>query len=196
MNASFHVVKQMFLLSFNDFNKKMSGSYFGFFWLLANPLITIILYWFVFQIGFKSSNTTEGIPFVPWLICGMVPWFYFSEALSSATSCFFEYSYLVKKVVFRIGMLPIVKVISAIFIHLFFLIFTIIIVIFYDIYPELYILQLIYYIFCLLFLLTGLSLLTSSIVPFFKDLSQIVSIALQLGFLDYTNCLVIRCIAR
>jgi hypothetical protein len=66
-------------------------------------------------------------PFVLWLICGLVPWFFFSEALGSGTNALTEYSYLVKKVVFKIDILPIVKVISAVFVHLFFVVFIMVI---------------------------------------------------------------------
>ena len=41
--------------------------------------------------------------FVVYLTSGLVPWFFFSEAWMGATSCFIEYSYLVKKVVFDRG---------------------------------------------------------------------------------------------
>ena len=50
-----------------------------------------------------------------------------SDALPSASNCLLEYSYLVKKVVFKISVLPIVKVISSLFVHLFFIVFAILI---------------------------------------------------------------------
>lgn len=54
--------KLIYNLAKNDFKKKFKGSYFGIFWAFANPLITILLYWFVFQIGFRSGVTTSGAP--------------------------------------------------------------------------------------------------------------------------------------
>lgn len=44
---------------------------------------------------------------------------FFSDAVNAVTNSFIEYSYLVKKVVFDIEFLPIVKIISNLFIHLF-----------------------------------------------------------------------------
>jgi teichoic acid transport system permease protein len=49
-----------------------------------------------------------------------VPWFYFNEALNNGTNALREYDYLVKKVVFKISILPIIKIIAASFIHVFF----------------------------------------------------------------------------
>ena len=42
------------------------------------------------------------------------------------TNSLLEYNYLVKKVVFNISVLPVVKIISAMFVHAFFVLFTII----------------------------------------------------------------------
>lgn len=46
---------------------------------------------------------------------------FFQEVLSGGTNALMEYSYLVKKVVFQIDILPIIKLISALFVHLFLL---------------------------------------------------------------------------
>ncbi len=48
--------------------------------------------------------------------------------------------------------------------------------------PELYWLQIIYYLFATSVLLLGLSWLTSSILVFFKDIGQIVTMIIQFGF--------------
>ncbi|MEC0183428.1 ABC transporter permease [Paenibacillus peoriae] len=169
-------------LSKNDFNKRFKGSYFGAIWAFVNPVITILLYWFVFAIGFRSGSTPDGYPFVLWLICGMVPWFFFSEAFMSATLSFSEYSFLVKKVVFKISILPIIKIISALFIHLFFVLFFISILFIYGVEPALSWLQLVYYVVCTVVLLLGVTFITASILPFFKDIAQIVSVMIQIGF--------------
>lgn len=88
-------------------------------------MITVLLYWFVFEFGLhqKVNDLRTGIevPFVLWLMGGLVPWFYFQEALNGGTGVLDEYSYLVKKVVFQIDALPVVKLISALFTHAFLL---------------------------------------------------------------------------
>lgn len=50
----------------------------------------------LFSMGFRSGAVGE-TPFVLWLIAGMIPWFYFSDAISTGTNSLIEYSYLVKK---------------------------------------------------------------------------------------------------
>jgi len=167
-------------LSKNDFKTKYAGSYLGITWAFVQPIVTVLVYWFVFQVGFRSGSM-DNFPFVLWLVVGMVPWFFFSEALMNATNSMLEYSYLVKKVVFKISILPIVKIISALFVHLFFISFTILLFTIYGYMPNVYMLQVIYYTLCMFILVLGLSYATCAIVIFFKDLGQIIAIFLQIG---------------
>ena len=92
-----------------------------------------------------------------------------------------EYSYLVKKVVFQINVLPVVKIISAMYVHTFFVCFTILLYALYGHFPDLYYVQVFYYTGGLALLVLGLSYVTSAVVVFFRDLSQIIGIALQVG---------------
>ena len=92
-----------------------------------------------------------------------------------------EYSYLVKKVVFKISILPIVKVLSALFVHLFFILFTLFLYAGYQFYPDLYTLQILYYSLCTFVFVLGLTYATSAILGFFRDLTQIINIILQVG---------------
>ena len=167
-------------LAKNDFKTKYAGSYFGIVWAFVQPIIMVLVYWFALDVGLRSGRTMS-YPFILWLMAGLVPWFFFAEALGSGTNALMEYSYLVKKVVFKIDILPIVKVTSAIFIHLFFVAFIVLFQCFYGYYPDLYTLQLIYYIFCMYAFILGISYFTSAAVIFFRDLNQIIAIILQVG---------------
>lgn len=175
----------IFKLSKNDFKTRYAGSYLGMVWAFIQPVVTILVYWFVFEKGLKAGGvlSKEGIelPFVIWLSAGLIPWFFFSEALNNATNALMEYSYLVKKVVFKISILPIIKIISALFVHVFFVAFLLILCACYGYYPSLYTLQVVYYSFCMFVFVLALSYATSAVVIFFRDLSQIINILLQIG---------------
>lgn len=168
-------------LSKNDFKTKYAGSYLGIIWAFIQPIITILVYWFVFEYGLRAGSPIEKVPFILWLMTGLTPWFFYSDGLINATNCMQEYSYLVKKVVFKISILPIVKIISALFVHLVFIIFLFIVAFCYKFYPTFYTLQIFYYLFCLFFMILSISYATSAIILFFKDLGQIINIFLQIG---------------
>ena len=167
-------------LAKNDFKTKFAGSYLGIVWAFIQPIVTVLVYWFVFQVGLRAGDMGQ-IPFVLYLIAGIVPWFYFQDALSSGTGALIEYSYLVKKVVFKISILPMVKLISALFVHGFFVLFAVILFSCYGHHPDLYELQIFYYTFSMFVFVLGICYATSAVVIFFRDLSQIITIVLQVG---------------
>lgn len=170
-------------LAKNDFKKRYAGSYMGALWAMLQPVVTIAMYYIVFDkiMGNSMNRGTGEIPFVLFLTAGLVPWFYFSEALNSGTNALLEYNYLVKKVVFKISVLPIIKIIAATFIHVFFVCVMLVVAAIYGYYPTIYTLQIFYYSICLFLFVLALSYTTCSIVVFFKDLSQIINIGLQIG---------------
>lgn len=168
-------------LAKNDFKTKYAGSYFGIIWAFVQPVVTVLIYVFVFQVAFKAAPLEDNFPYVLWLIAGLIPWFFFGEATMSSSSCLVEYSYLVKKVVFKISVLPIVKILSSLYVHLFFVALSLIIYILNGYFPTIHMFQIIYYISCNICFVLALSFLTASIQPFFKDFSQIVNILIQIG---------------
>ena len=167
-------------LSKNDFKTKYAGSYLGIVWAFIQPVVTIMVYWFVFTVGLKAGDMAE-YPFVLYLISGIVPWFFFQDALNGGTNALMEYNYLVKKVVFKISILPIVKVFSALFVHVFFVAFALVICSLNGYTPTLYTLQIVYYTVCTFVFALALVYATSAIVVFFRDLTQIINIILQVG---------------
>lgn len=171
-------------LSRNDFKTRYAASFFGIFWAFLQPVITVLVYWFVFEKGLKAGSQSLGsidAPFLLFLISGLVPWFFFSDALNGATSSLTSYTYLVKKVVFDIDILPLVKVISALYVHLFFMLMAVIICFGYGNRPTFILLQLLYYSAALMINVIGLGYLTSAVVVFFRDLSEIINIVLSIG---------------
>ena len=174
-----HLILQ---LAKNDFKTRYAGSVLGITWAFVQPVITVLVYWFVFgHLGSGAVTASTGVsyPFVLWLIAGLVPWFFFQDTLASGTGALQEYSYLVKKVVFKVSILPVVKEISALFVHLFFIGIMFLLYLVAGKFPDMYWLQVFYYSFALFIYGLGVSYITCSIVPFFRDLSQIISIIIQ-----------------
>lgn len=168
-------------LTKKDLKQRYLGSYLGILWAFIQPTITVFIFWFVFQVGFKSMPV-DNFPFILWLICGMFPWFFFSEAWSSATNSIIANSFLVKKVVFRVSLLPIIQIMSALLVNLFFIAVLFMMFALYGYMPNIYNLQVVYYLFALICLTFGLSLITSSLIIFLKDIGQLVGMMLQFGF--------------
>lgn len=176
--------KLIWKLSKNDFKTRYAGSYLGIVWAFVQPVVTILVYWFVFGTGISPTGElfkTEEMPYVLYLTAGIIPWFFFSEAITNGTTALLEYKYLVKQVVFKISILPIIKITAASFIHIFFVSFMLLLNIMLGNTPDIHWLQLIYFSGCMYIFVLALSYATCAMVLFFRDLSQIISIILQVG---------------
>ena len=173
--------KLLWQLTKRDFKERYLGSYLGILWAFIQPAVTVLIFWFVFQVGFKSMPVNN-FPFILWLVCGMFPWFFLSESIQSAANSVIESAFLVKKIVFRVELLPIVKIISALVVHIFFIAVLFLMFAAYGHPPTLYALQIIYYVLAMICLSLGLSWLTSSLAVFFRDVRQLVAMLLQFGF--------------
>lgn len=165
-------------LTKNDFRNKFAGSLFGVFWAFMQPVVNVTIYWFVFEKGLKSQPMND-FPYLLWLIAGICPWFFFNEALNSTSNSLVEYSYIVKKVKFPIVIIPLIKIFSALYVHCFFIILINVVYLIYGKGLSIYVVQTIYYSFCVLALTVAISYFTAAISVFFKDMTQIVSIFLQ-----------------
>lgn len=168
-------------LTRRDFVVRYLGSYIGLTWAFIHPLATLSIIWFVFEVGFKAPPVQD-LPFILWLSAGIIPWFFIAEAMLSATQSIFEHSYLVKKVVFRVSILPIVKILSTFIIHCFLILVLLALFTAYGYYPSIYCLQIPYYAFCAFTTLVGLGWLACSLAVFLRDVTQIVTISVQFGF--------------
>lgn len=171
----------IFTLTGRDLRARYFGSVLGVIWAFVQPMVTIVLFWFIFDVGFKS-RPVEGVPFSLWLVSGILPWFFFNDALQAATTAITESPFLVKKVVFRVSVLPVVKLLSALAVHLVLLVFMVGMFWVKGHSPEPSHLQVFYYLAGLLVLTQGLAWLTSALMVFLRDVGQAVAVILQLLF--------------
>jgi len=170
-------------LAKDDFKKRYAGSIFGVAWGYILPLVYILVMWFVFTFGFRTGNVTgSNVPYILWLTSGLIPWFYFTEAWNTATNSITEYSFLVKKVVFQVETLPLIKIISALYVHIFFIAFTFVIMLVTRVPFSIYNIQIIYYLIMMWILLVGVAWFSAAVTPFFRDFSSIVGVCVQVGF--------------
>ncbi|NQV02706.1 MAG: ABC transporter permease [Bacteroidia bacterium] len=165
-----------------DFQNKYLASYIGLPWAFIQPGATILVMWFAFTYGLKINVMDGGIPFVPWLICGLIPWFFISDTLTSSSNSLIEYSYLIKKTSFKVAIIPFIKIFTGLIIHLFFIGVIAILVMAYGFYPNIYWLQIFYLVIATFTLLTGIGWLISSINVFVRDVGPMVNVVISIMF--------------
>lgn len=85
---------------------KYKDSILGFLWTLLNPALQLVVYSFAFGVLFKS-----GIPlFAIFFICGLLPWTFYTTALTSGSASVVANAQLVNKVWFPREILPLASV--------------------------------------------------------------------------------------
>ncbi len=172
----------IYALAKRDFQQQYLGSYLGFIWTFLQPLIFISVIYAVFTLGLRQATSSSEIPFGLYLICGMVCWIFFSKNLSETTNVVRAHAFLMKRVDFRLSVLPIVKILSSLFPHMILTLVCLIAAWYQGFPPSVYSLQLLYYIFAASMLLLGLGWFTSSTSIFVKDISKVVAVLTQFGF--------------
>lgn len=165
----------------NDLRSRYSGSLLGIMWAFAMPMTTILVFWFVFQMGFRNPPVND-VPYILWFVSAYIPWIFFTDAMTSGCNCLIEYSYLVKKIRFDVRIIPMVKVFSSAVIHLFFIGILCLMRMVYRIPFLPAMIQMLYYSFATSILVLGIIYLLSALTVFFKDISSIVNIIVQIGF--------------
>ena len=168
-------------LSVRNFKSAYFGSLLGVTWVLIEPLVYVFLLWFFFTKALKFQPP-EGYPFVPWLMATMVLWNFFSLTLSSSAGTFKNHSFLLKRPEFNMAVLPVVNIITALYIHAIFIAILVVMLLMNDIPFTPYWFQSIYYLFATAILLLGLAWIAASLNLFVKDVGNIIGVALQIGF--------------
>ena len=157
------------------------GSFLGFVWTFINPMVTIFVFWVVFSLGFKVQPKNN-VPFVVWLTAGMSAWFVFVDIVNGSAGVIVSNAHLIKKTLFHSHILPVIKIISCLITHSVFLFVLIGLIVFQKMPFSFYYLQFLYYLLCMCVLALGLGWAVSALNPFIRDIGQIVSVVLQMGF--------------
>lgn len=102
-----------------DITARYRGSWLGLMWSVLNPVLLLLVYYFVFTHVFKARlpQLYDGrdIAFSGFIFSGLIVYFLFSEVLTRAPSIIQDNANYVKKVVFPLEIIPLVTVLSAAF---------------------------------------------------------------------------------
>jgi ABC-type polysaccharide/polyol phosphate export permease len=95
-----------------ELKARYRGSVLGFFWSFINPLLLLLIYTFVFSVVLPGIRPAAIEPYALFMFCGILPWTWFSSALSEASGSLISGGNLIKKVLFPAEVLPLVTVLA------------------------------------------------------------------------------------
>jgi ABC-2 type transport system permease protein len=84
----------LWLLTTRDLKVRYSTSALGYLWSILDPLVMSGIYWFVFTQVFSRDVGAE--PYIVFLLCGLLPWMWFTGAASDSTRAFLAEAKLIR----------------------------------------------------------------------------------------------------
>lgn len=168
-----------FQLGKNDFKNRFAGTSLGAVWGFVSPFIFMMTYVIVFQYILKTGSAGND-PFVVWYLPGMAMWMLINDSVLSASGSIRAYSYLVKKVVFPVDIIPVISLTSAGIIGVFLFLISVVVCAFFGYLVNL--LQLIYMIVAAYAFIIAITRLTSAICTLVPDFVQLLNVLMQLFF--------------
>lgn len=157
----------------------MRDSRLGVFWNFANPAIQIITYYFVFGVV-MNRNAVDGIPFIQWMLAGMVVWFFISPCITQGANAIFSKINVITKMKFPVSVLPATVILKELFNHACIMLLMIIFFIIQGVYPSIYWLGIIYYCFAACCLGISLSMITSVLNMLARDTRKLILACMRL----------------
>jgi len=167
-----------------EFQSRWTGTQFGPFWLVAQPLATIIIFTVIFANIMRPGMPAHDSKFAYsiYLCSGVLTYGLFAEMLGRSVNIFVENANLLKKINFPKLCLPIIVLLSSILnfsiilsLFLLFLLLT-------SAFPGWVILSVLPVIVIQLMFTIGLGMLLATINVFYRDVQQFVQVVLQFWF--------------
>ena len=115
--------KIIWQLGKNDFKNRFANTSLGAIWGFLQPFVFMLTYAIVFQFILKTGSSGD-YPYAVWFFPGMAIWQGLNDSIMSASYSIRTYSYLVKKVVFPVDVIPVISIVGASFVSIFFVLYT------------------------------------------------------------------------
>lgn len=171
--------KLIWQLGKNDFKNRFASTSLGSIWGFLQPFVFMLTYAIVFQYILKTGSSGND-PYAVWFFPGMAMWQWINDSIMSASNSIRTYSYLVKKVVFPVDIIPMISIIASSFVGLFLILIAVVLCIIYGYLPNM--LLLLYVIFSAYCFIIAFTRFTSAVTTVVPDFANLLGIAMQLFF--------------
>ncbi len=173
-------------LALRELRSKYKRSFLGWAWSLVTPLATMTVYTIVFKLFLKASPPpgVRGLNvFSLWLMCGLLPWTFFSTALMGSIGSIVGNASLISKTFFDRRLLPAATVSAAVVTHFIEMgLLVVVLVGFGDWNVVLFLPMVILLVAITAAIALGTGLLLSALNVYFRDIEHFMSILLMVWF--------------
>lgn len=170
--------KQIIRLSLIELKKIYQGTIFGVFWIVIKPIVTLSIFWFIFEFGIRNSVPIAGIDRFSFMAVGFIAWFYMQESILSGIHCLRKNKVFVTKIQFPVSTIMTIHNLSRIYVHIF-LLCLLYLYIYFNVGISIYNLQILFYLPIMFIFFLSLSWSTSMYSAYSKDFANTVQTAIQ-----------------
>ena len=169
-----------YILSWRDIKVRYKQTVLGAAWSIIRPLLTAIIFTVVFSRIAKLENPGQA-PYMLMVFAGMLPWQFFSNALSESSSSLIGNANLITKVYFPRIIIPASAVITSLLDLFISFCIMLILMVYFQYPPTLKILSLPVFIIFLFIFSIGLGLYLTAVNVKYRDFRYIIPFIIQFG---------------
>ncbi len=169
----------LYNLTVRDLKVRYKNSVLGIAWSLLNPILMMLVFTVVYTVMLKQNNQPD---FAAFILCGLLPWNFFSGSIMGGVGSVVNNGYLIKKVYFPRAVLPISIMMSNLVNFLIALPVYFVLAWLMGVHFTPYVLFLPIVILVEMIFIQGISLLLSAVNVFYRDVQQIMEVLILAWF--------------
>lgn len=169
-----------YILSWRDLKVRYKQTVIGASWSIIRPLLTTVIFTVVFS-RVAKLDAPVGVPYPILVFCGMLPWQFFSNALSEASNSLIGNTNLVSKVYFPRLIIPASSVITSLVDFIISFLLLLVLMVYYQFAPNIKIILLPFFIVLVLMAALGIGLFITALNVKYRDFRYIIPFAVQIG---------------
>jgi lipopolysaccharide transport system permease protein len=169
-----------YILSWRDIKVRYKQTVLGTLWSIIRPLLTTLIFTIVFSKIAKLENPSNA-PYALMVFAGMLPWQFFSNALSESTNSLIGNANLITKVYFPRLIIPASSVITSLVDFLISFVILLGMMIYYQYVPSWHLVFLPIFILLVSFCAFGFGLYLTAVNVKYRDFRYIIPFIIQFG---------------
>jgi len=173
-----HSRELLYFLAWRDVKVRYKQAFLGVAWAIIQPLFTMIIFTLFF--GRLAGVPSDNIPYPLFSYCALVPWTYFSGTLSQGGNSLISNANLITKVYFPRALLPAATALGGLLDFVVSSGFLVAMMIYYRIKPGIAVLLAPLFIFGMIVLVFGVSMLLAAMNVRYRDVKYAIPFLVQI----------------
>ena len=157
-------------------------------WTVLNPTLQAATYWLAYNVGLRITSPIQGIPYLAWMLTGLIPWFFISMVMTNGAMCMVSARVIFRNMKYPLGTIPVSSVCTDFLSHLCYMLVLIIIQLFGGVRYTVGVLWLFYYMAAAFLLMLGYTFFFSTLTVFVRDIAKIIQSVVRLLFFITPIC--------